>query len=73
MRTLKISAQKKQPISILHDEKYLSYTALTLLNPNIVNKSMQQLWKLKYKKIAKTKLLVCLSASLPDHIHLEAN
>jgi len=42
-RAPKIAAQKKQPISILHDEKYLTYTALTLLNPDIVHKTMQQL------------------------------
>jgi len=42
-RAPKISALKKQPISILHDEKYLAYTALTLLNPDIVHKTMQQL------------------------------
>jgi len=39
----KIAAQKKQPISILRYEKYLTYTALTLLNPDIVHKTMQQL------------------------------
>jgi len=39
----KIAAQKKQPISILCNEKYLTYTALTLLNPDIVHKTMQQL------------------------------
>ena len=33
----KIAAQKKQPISILRDEKYLYQTALTLLNPDIVH------------------------------------
>jgi len=38
----KIATQKKQPISILRDEKYLTYTALTLLNPDIVHKTMQQ-------------------------------
>jgi len=38
MRAPKIAAQKKQPISILHDEKYLTYTAL--LNPDIVHKTM---------------------------------
>jgi len=43
MHAPKISAQKKQPISILKDEKYLTYTALTLLNPDIVHKTMQQL------------------------------
>jgi len=42
-RALKIPTQKKQPISILHDEKYLTKTALTLLNPDIVHKTMQQL------------------------------
>jgi len=31
----KIATQKKQPISILRNEKYLTYTALTLLNPDI--------------------------------------
>jgi len=36
-------AQIKQPISILCDEKYLTYIALTLLNPDIVHKTMQQL------------------------------
>jgi len=39
-RASKIAAQKKQLISILCDEKYLTYTALTLLNPD---KTMQQL------------------------------
>jgi len=39
----KISAQKKQPIGILRDEKYLTYTALMLLNPDIVHKTKQQL------------------------------
>jgi len=39
----KISALKKQPISILRNEKYLTHTALTLLNPDIVHKTMQQL------------------------------
>jgi len=39
----KIAALKKQPISILRDEKYLTYTALTLLNPDIVYKTIQQL------------------------------
>jgi len=43
MRAPKIAAQKKQPISILRDEKYLTYTALMLLNPDIVHKTMQQL------------------------------
>jgi len=33
----------KIAISILHDEKYLTYTALTLLNPDIVHKTVQQL------------------------------
>jgi len=42
-RAPKIVAQKKQPISILRDEKYLTYTALMLLNPDIVHKTMQQL------------------------------
>jgi len=49
-RAPKIAAQKKQPISTLRhlrDEKYLTYTALTLLNPDIVHKTslyiMQQL------------------------------
>jgi len=42
-RTPKIDAQKKQPIRILRNEKYLTYTALTLLNPDIVHKTMQQL------------------------------
>jgi len=42
-RAPKIAAQKKQPISILRDEKYLTCTALTLLNPDIVHKAMQQL------------------------------
>jgi len=41
--TPKIAAQKKQSISILRDEKYLTYTALMLLNPDIVHKTMQQL------------------------------
>jgi len=41
-RIPKIAAQKKQPISILRDKKYLTYTALTLLNPDIVHKTMQQ-------------------------------
>jgi len=40
MRAPKIAAQKKQPIRILRDEKSLTYTALTLLNPD---KTMQQL------------------------------
>jgi len=39
----KIAAQKKQPMSILRDKKYLTYTALTLLNPDIVHKTMQRL------------------------------
>ena len=39
----KIATQKKQPISMLHDEKYLYWTALMLLNPDIVHKTMQQL------------------------------
>jgi len=39
----KIAAQKKQPISILCDEKFFTYTALMLLNPDIVHKTMQQL------------------------------
>jgi len=43
MHTPKIAAQKKKPISILRDEKYLTYTALMLLNPDIVYKIMQQL------------------------------
>jgi len=54
--TPKIAAQKKQPISILCDEKYLYYIALTLLNPDIVHKTMQQLKKLEYgflKKLQK--------------------
>jgi len=38
----RIAAQKKQPINILRDEKYYTYTALTLLNPDIVHKTMQQ-------------------------------
>jgi len=38
-----IATQKKQPINILRDEKYLTYTALMLLNPDIVHKTMQQL------------------------------
>jgi len=42
-RAPKIAAQKKQPISILRNEKYLTYTALTLLNPDIEHKTMQQL------------------------------
>jgi len=42
MHAPKIATQKKQPINILHDEKYLTYTALTLLNPDIVHKIMQQ-------------------------------
>ena len=41
--TPKIAAQKKQPKSILCDKKYLYQTALTLLNPDIVHKTMQQL------------------------------
>jgi len=44
----KIAAQKKQPISILRDKKYLYQTALTLLNPDMVHKIMQQLYKLEY-------------------------
>jgi len=32
-RPSKIAAKEKQPISILRNEKYLTYTALTLLNP----------------------------------------
>jgi len=36
MRAPKIASQKKQPISILRDKKYLTYTALTLLNPDTV-------------------------------------
>jgi len=44
MRAPKIAAQKKQPISILRDEKYLYQAALTLLNPDIdLHKTMQQL------------------------------
>jgi len=43
MRAPKIAALKKQPKSIIHEEKYLTYTALTLLNPDIVHKTMQQL------------------------------
>jgi len=43
MRAPKIAALKKLPISILRNEKYLTYTALTLLNPDIVHKTMQQL------------------------------
>jgi len=39
MRTPKIAPLKMQPISILHDKKYLTYTALTLLNPDIVHKN----------------------------------
>jgi len=42
-RTPKIAAQKMQPISILQDKKYLTYTALMVLNPDIVHKTMQQL------------------------------
>ena len=42
-RTPKIAAQKKQPIGMLRDEKYLYLTALTLLNLDIVHKTMQQL------------------------------
>jgi len=42
-RAPKIVALKKQSISILRDEKYLTYTTLTLLNPDIVHKTMQQL------------------------------
>jgi len=42
-RAPKIAAQKKQPISILRDKKYLYQTALMLLNPGIVHKIMQQL------------------------------
>jgi len=42
-RAPKIAALKNQPISILRDEKYLTYTALTLLNPVVVHKTMQQL------------------------------
>jgi len=37
MHAPKITDQKRQPISILRDEKYLIYTALTLLNPDIAN------------------------------------
>jgi len=40
MHAPKIAAQKKQPISILHNEKYLTYTALMLLNPDIVHKTV---------------------------------
>jgi len=39
----KIATQKKQPISKVRDEKYLTYTALTLLKPDIVYKTMQKL------------------------------
>jgi len=39
----KIAAQKKQLISILCNDKYLTYTALTLLNLDIVHKTMQLL------------------------------
>jgi len=39
-RAPKIAALKKQPISILRDKKYLTYTALTLLNPDIVHKQL---------------------------------
>jgi len=42
-RAPKIAAQKKQPISILLDKNYLTYTTVTLLNPDIVHKTMQQL------------------------------
>jgi len=37
--TRNIAFQKKQSISILRDEKYLTYTALTLLNPDVVHKN----------------------------------
>jgi len=43
MHTPKIATKQKQLISILRDEKYLTYTALMLLNPDIVRKTMQQL------------------------------
>jgi len=39
----KVATQKKQQISILRNKKYLTYTALTLLNPDIVHKTMEQL------------------------------
>ena len=65
----KIAAQKKQPI--LRDNKYPYQTALTLLNPDIVHKIMQQLQKNKKnhskKKSQKKKSqkLGFQSASLP--------
>jgi len=43
VRAPKIASQKKQPISMLRDKRYLTYIALTLLNPDIVHKTMQQL------------------------------
>jgi len=44
MLTLKLSPRKSNlRISILRDEKYLTYTSLTLLNPDILHKTMQQL------------------------------
>jgi len=67
MRALKINAQKKQLISILRDEKHLTYTALTFLNPDIVHKTMQQLQKLKYGFLKKS--LKLGFPCLPDHIH----
>jgi len=45
----KIAAKKKQPISILCEEKYLTYTALTVLNPDIVHKTT--VWNNIYKKL----------------------
>jgi len=42
-RAPKIATLKKQPTSILRDQKYLTYTAMTLLNPDIVHKTMQKL------------------------------
>jgi len=53
MRAPKITAQKKHPINILYDEKYLTYTALTLLSPDVVHKTMQQLQMLKYGFLTK--------------------
>ena len=44
----KISAQKKQLLSILSDKKNLYQTTLTLLKPDIVHKTVQKLYKFKY-------------------------
>ena len=72
-RAPKIAAQKKQPISILRDKKYLYQTALMLLNPDIVHKMMQKLYKLEYGflKIRKNKVF-SLPTCLTTFASLEA-